>query len=823
MCKKSFILTALVLLAAMLMSPTQTFGELLQNNSLEDYNEGQWGYDPGWPYNWGAWGALWSWGWYGDGWPDYEYDDANYPAFEGRACARMTGTEYATWEQRLDLDSDWVEDETYYWGFWVRDMREGGSPDAISPSVFYFKDGNEYDGTNLTPNLRFFNEQWVPADGQYHYIETDFNIPSGYDIDEIKLLFFKMQNGEYIADYAYIGDEPRPAPRFALNPVPFDSSAQDLSVSTLSWTNAEPQDPNDTVTVDVYFLDAGTERLSVAPDLGLDVVDPLAIQLADDEAISSVALPSAVELGHHYYWAVHTKDPNSGGTEVTIPAIKSWYFYIDYHVPIDDFDSYDRYIDPIDDTWLEDGRAMLTLQTDEADANYVRDGNSMEYNYRNNFSPYYSEATRIFSPSMDWTENELKSFSLWFHGGPDNAPEQLYLRITDGNSPRGEVTIVYEDSNDLIQEPEDSWHEWNIVLSDLSSAVDLTDVNGITIGFGDGVPAGGSGYVYFEDIRLYPRRCVRAHSYGFGDITGDCSVDYKDVEIMAQDWLIYDYNTFGYPGTLKGFDDPDGSWSTGVDNGSLYFPGIDDVNGDLICGDSTDPIPGYSSEYPGYVEIPAFGIKTNTITMTAWIKTYGLQCDWSTGIVFMRPPATGINLFEDQLCYHWNNAHWSWRSSLFVPLDTWTFVALVVSPGGATLYVDGEAAYDTTGSWPEVEFAEPMWLGKDFEDNRQARYFKGWIDDVRVYDFSLDASEIEHVRTFGGSGTEPASSPFSWFKLDETSGTSTADSSGKIVYWPITSKANIEDPEPQYHKAVNFRDYCIVADHWLGQFLFPPE
>jgi hypothetical protein len=446
----------------------------------------------------------------------------------------------------------------------------------------------------------------------------------------------------------------------------------------------------------------------------------------------------------------------------------------------------------------------------------------MRYLYDNTGSPYYSEATRIFESSMDWTANGIKALALWFHGEPDNAAERLYLRITDGNTPRGEATIVYEDSNDLIQGPKDGWNEWNIVLSELSSAVDLTDINGITIGFGDGSSPGGEGYVYFDNLLLYPPRCARGYSYGFGDISGDCSVDYKDVELMGRDWLIRDYNTIGYPGTLIGFDDPDGAWSeeTADGNGSLYFPAIEDGNGDLYCDGASDHSPAAYS----HVETVPLGITSNTITMTAWIKMDGLQCTWSSGIVFMRPPATGMNIFGDELRYHWNDTHWSWNPGLHVPNETWTFVALVVSPDGARLYMNEIFANDSTGAgWDPVEFAEPIWLGQDWVRATETRNFRGWIDDVRIYDFSLDESEIEYVRTFGSFGTPPAAGPISWYKIDETSGIKVADSCGEIVYWPITSKANFTDPEPQYQRAVNFRDYCVIADSWLEELLFPPE
>jgi hypothetical protein len=63
---------------------------------------------------------------------------------------------------------------------------------------------------------------------------------------------------------------------------------------------------------------------------------------------------------------------------------------------------------------------------------------------------------------------------------------------------------VYHDNPGATQI--DTWTEWNIPLTDLSNAgVVLTDVSKLAIGFGDrnNPQAGGSGTMYFDDIRLY--------------------------------------------------------------------------------------------------------------------------------------------------------------------------------------------------------------------------------------------------------------------------------------------------------------------------------
>jgi hypothetical protein len=73
----------------------------------------------------------------------------------------------------------------------------------------------------------------------------------------------------------------------------------------------------------------------------------------------------------------------------------------------------------------------------------------------------------------------------------------------------GEPVVIYNDNPEAAQI--DTWTEWVIPLQDLENqGLILTDVDSIAIGFGTKgnmtIP-GGSGKMYFDDIRLYrPRK-----------------------------------------------------------------------------------------------------------------------------------------------------------------------------------------------------------------------------------------------------------------------------------------------------------------------------
>jgi hypothetical protein len=80
---------------------------------------------------------------------------------------------------------------------------------------------------------------------------------------------------------------------------------------------------------------------------------------------------------------------------------------------------------------------------------------------------------------------------------PSNNSERMYIVLDDS-------AVVYNDNPDapLVTE----WTEWRIDLQDFADlGVDLTNVESFGIGFGqrNNPQAGGSGLVYFDDIRLY--------------------------------------------------------------------------------------------------------------------------------------------------------------------------------------------------------------------------------------------------------------------------------------------------------------------------------
>jgi hypothetical protein len=243
--------------------------------------------------------------------------------------------------------------------------------------------------------------------------------------------------------------------------------------------------------------------------------------------------PGMLELETVYYWRVDTAGVFgrfSGDV---------WSFSTANFIVVDDFEDY-KDVEPerIFDTWI-DGRSNSkngSLVGCMQYPDFVHGGKrSMLFNYDNSYANYSQASADIanLKAGQDWIEPGTKALTLWFHGHPDNAPEPIYVAVADDTS----RAIVYHDNPNAAQI--DIWTEWNIELKDFTG-VNLTDVNSIAIGFGDrkNPQLGGSGEMYFDDISLYRSRCVPAMvTLSEADLNGDCVVDFRDLEIMAGDWL----------------------------------------------------------------------------------------------------------------------------------------------------------------------------------------------------------------------------------------------------------------------------------------------
>jgi len=242
--------------------------------------------------------------------------------------------------------------------------------------------------------------------------------------------------------------------------------------------------------------------------------------------------PGPLELNTTYYWRID---------EVSDPCIwkgNVWRFTVANYLVVDDFESYGSQAEFLSNWgYLNSPAHLITLGLPPYPAHTGTQ--SLYYTYLNYLVPYYAEAARTLDPAQDWTEAGVKILTLFFSGWPTNSTaETMFCRIEDSSSNlSARVNYGDQPGEDMSDVQLEEWQEWNIPLSSFSG-VDLTSVSKLRIGFGPESPSspGGMGQVFFDDIRLYPPRCVPAYGPPY-DFSGNCVVDMADVAIMAEQWL----------------------------------------------------------------------------------------------------------------------------------------------------------------------------------------------------------------------------------------------------------------------------------------------
>ncbi len=315
----------------------------------------------------------------------------------------------------------------------------------------------------------------------------------------------------------------------AYNPSPGDSSTIGTIEPNLSWSPG-----TDSNSHDVYL---GTDQTAV---MNADSSDTTGIFVGNLHVNNYD--PGLLLLGTTYFWRVD---------EVNSTTIKGnvWSFTTVERITVEDFDSYanSAALQSVwDDYWTNGTRAEVYLNK-----TYALDGNSLECQYDNGLSPYYSETEANvvdLAAGSDWTGIGAKAIGLYFYGRAGNAPtadDQLYIALEDTSANIGAVHY----NGDVNDQKEEEWQEWNVSLSDpCFTGVNMASISKIYIGFGDrdNPQSGGDGIVYFDDIFLSASRCLA----GYGpqvDLSGDCYVDTYDLRMLFDTWLSSGYDVNAAP------------------------------------------------------------------------------------------------------------------------------------------------------------------------------------------------------------------------------------------------------------------------------------
>jgi hypothetical protein len=214
-----------------------------------------------------------------------------------------------------------------------------------------------------------------------------------------------------------------------------------------------------------------------------------------------------------YYWRVDEVNNVNPNSPWTGPV---WSFTTANFLTVDDFEDYDIGNNEIWWSWKDGlgyaahgnepaypGNGTGAAVGDESTSSYceetiVHGGSQSVPVFYDNSVLKYSEVEKTLTYPRDWTENSVSTLTIWFRGNSDNAAEPMYVALNGS-------AVVSNDNPKAAQIR--TWTKWNIDLQAFADqGVNLTNVNTIALGLGNknNPEAGGSGKMYFDDIRLYP-------------------------------------------------------------------------------------------------------------------------------------------------------------------------------------------------------------------------------------------------------------------------------------------------------------------------------
>jgi len=229
--------------------------------------------------------------------------------------------------------------------------------------------------------------------------------------------------------------------------------------------------------------------------------------------------PGKLALNTAYFWRIEEVN----GISTDSPwAGNVWSFTTGNFFSIDDFEDYDTGDNQIWFAWHDGlgagapgtpgyipGNGTGSAVGDETTLSYTEEtivhggSQSMPISYDNNKQGYsnYSEVDLTLTDQRDWTEEGMTELSLWFYGDSANSVEPLYVAIANTG---GAFAVVIQENPAAATI--DSWTQWVIPLQAFADqGISLTNIDRIAVGIGTRgnmtVP-GGSGKMYFDDIRL---------------------------------------------------------------------------------------------------------------------------------------------------------------------------------------------------------------------------------------------------------------------------------------------------------------------------------
>jgi len=434
-------------------------------------------------------------------------------------------------------------------------------------------------------------------------------------------------------------------------------------------------------------------------------------------SVTEASYAPSLDLAGIYYWRIDEVN------DAEIPTTWQgdiWNLSTQEYLVVEDFESYndipagEEGSNLVYGTWadgFENPANGSTIGYNEPfqptiETSLVYDGEQSVPLFYDNTVAAYSEVTANVADldvGLDWAKHSIKALTLRFLGDPNNALQQMYVKINGSK-------VTYDGSAEDTRLT--GWQMWYIDLA--SIGVSLSNVTELAIGFERIGAVGGKGMVLLDGIRLYShdRQLITPAEPG---TTG------------LQAHFEFEGNTNDSSGNAR--------------NGTAVG------NPDFVAGKVGQAI--NLSGLNDYVEITGYKgiLGSSAITVTAWIKTVSTD---TGAIVGLGPNVAGerfgfrVDVGRLRLEHQGGNI----QGDTLVIDGAWHHVAVTVQENATIsypeviLYLDGtdDTRPTTDPDAFNLTAGEDVRIGSRPSDND--RFFLGQIDEVRIYNGTLTQEEI---------------------------------------------------------------------------------
>ncbi len=176
-----------------------------------------------------------------------------------------------------------------------------------------------------------------------------------------------------------------------------------------------------------------------------------------------------------------------------------------------------------------------------------------------------------------------------------------------------------------------------------------------------------------------------------------------------------------------------------------------------------------------YVSVPhSASLNLSAFTMEAWVNYSGENITILDKGNYNFLWSLNANNNGNKMGFY-NNSNFLWNySTAAVAQNTWTHVAITLSGGTLTFYINGVASGTASVGSSTADNIE-MNIGRQQPSSCKCNHFNGTMDELRIWNVARSQSDI--LANYESTVPTNSSNLVAYYKFDESTGTTTADAS----------------------------------------------